>query len=75
VAPAPPRGPAAAPGFFVRPARRSGIDFFGLSAKASGFPVEFVYPSVTTIVPVNVGIIAKAKNHKAAEAFVARPDR
>ncbi len=46
------------------------IDFFGLSAKASGFPVEFVYPSVTAIVPANVGIIANAKNPKAAEAFV-----
>jgi ABC-type Fe3+ transport system substrate-binding protein len=46
------------------------IDFFGLSAKASGFPVEFVYPTVTTIVPANVGIIANAKNPKAAEAFV-----
>jgi phosphoglycerate transport regulatory protein PgtC len=46
------------------------IDFFGLSAKASGFPVEFVYPSVTTIVPANVGILANAKNQKAAEAFV-----
>jgi ABC-type Fe3+ transport system substrate-binding protein len=46
------------------------IDFFGLSAKASGFPVEFIYPSVTTIVPANVGIIANAKNQKAAEAFV-----
>ena len=46
------------------------IDFFGLSAKASGFPVEFVYPSVTTIVPANIGIIANAKNQKAAEAFV-----
>ncbi len=46
------------------------IDFFGLSAKASGFPVEFVYPSVTTIVPANVGIIANASHPKAAEAFV-----
>jgi ABC-type Fe3+ transport system substrate-binding protein len=46
------------------------IDFFGLSAKASGFPVEFVYPTVTTIVPANVGIIANAKNQKAAEAFI-----
>jgi hypothetical protein len=46
------------------------IDFFGLSAKASGFPVEFIYPTVTTIVPANVGIIAKARNQKAAEAFV-----
>src|SRR5687768_5044337 len=25
------------------------IDFFGLAAKASGFPTEFVYPSVTAI--------------------------
>jgi ABC-type Fe3+ transport system substrate-binding protein len=46
------------------------IDFFGLSAKASGFPVEFVYPTVTAIVPANVGIIANSKNQKAAEAFV-----
>lgn len=46
------------------------IDFFGLSAKASGFPVEFVYPTVTAIVPANVGIIANAKNQKAAQAFV-----
>ncbi len=46
------------------------IDFFGLSAKASGFPVEFVYPTVTAIVPANVGIIANARNLKAAEAFV-----
>jgi ABC-type Fe3+ transport system substrate-binding protein len=46
------------------------IDFFGLSAKASGFPVEFVYPSVTTIVPANVGIITNARNQNAAEAFV-----
>ncbi|MGH6768209.1 MAG: ABC transporter substrate-binding protein [Xanthobacteraceae bacterium] len=46
------------------------IDFFGLSAKASGFPVEFVYPTVTAMVPANVGIIANAKNQKAAQAFV-----
>ncbi len=46
------------------------IDFFGLSAKASGFPVEFVYPAVTAIVPANIAVIANAKNPKAAEAFV-----
>ncbi len=46
------------------------IDFFGLSAKASGFPVEFVYPTVTAIVPANIGIIANARNLRAAEAFV-----
>jgi len=32
--------------------------------------VEFVYPTVTTIVPANIGIIANARNQKAAEAFV-----
>ena len=46
------------------------IDFFGLSAKASGFPVDFVYPTVTAIVPANVGIIANSRNQRAAEAFV-----
>jgi phosphoglycerate transport regulatory protein PgtC len=46
------------------------IDFFGLSGKASGFPVEFVYPTVTAIVPANIGIIKGAKNQKAAEAFI-----
>jgi len=46
------------------------IDFFGLSAKGSGFPVEFVYPELTAIVPASVGIVNNAKNRKAAEAFV-----
>jgi ABC-type glycerol-3-phosphate transport system substrate-binding protein len=32
--------------------------------------VEFVYPTVTAIVPANIGIIAGAKNQNAAEAFV-----
>lgn len=46
------------------------IDFFGLSAKASGFPVEFVYPTVTTIVPANIGIVAGSRSPRAAQAFV-----
>jgi len=46
------------------------IDFFGLSGKASGFPVEFVYPTVTAIVPANIAIIKGAKDQKAAEAFI-----
>ena len=33
------------------------IDFFGLSSQGSGFPVEFVYPTVTTLVPANIGIV------------------
>ncbi len=46
------------------------IDFFAFSAQASGFPVKFVYPSVTTIVPANVAIIANAPNTAGAEAFI-----
>ena len=46
------------------------IDFFGLSAKASGFPVEFVYPTVTTLVPANIGMIDGARNPEAARAFI-----
>ncbi len=46
------------------------IDFFGLSAKASGFPVEFVYPTITTMVPANIGIVAGSRSPNAARAFV-----
>lgn len=46
------------------------IDFFGFSAQAAGFPVKFVYPSVTTIVPANVGIVTDAPNRAGAAAFI-----
>lgn len=46
------------------------IDFFAFSAQASGFPVGFAYPSVTTVVPANIGIIANAPNQDGAETFV-----
>ncbi len=46
------------------------IDFFGLASKASGFPVELVYPSVTAIVPANIGIIENAPNEEGAKQFV-----
>jgi phosphoglycerate transport regulatory protein PgtC len=46
------------------------IDFFGLSAQASGFPIEFVYPTVTTIVPANVGLVTNAPNQEAGKAFI-----
>ncbi|MGQ9369167.1 ABC transporter substrate-binding protein [Azospirillum sp. ST 5-10] len=46
------------------------IDFFALSSQASGFPVEFAYPTVTTIVPANIGIVKNPPNQAAAEAFV-----
>ena len=47
------------------------IDFFGLAGKASKFPVEFVYPSVTAIVPANIGMVANAKNAENARKFIA----
>jgi len=46
------------------------IDFFGLSSQASGFPVEFVYPTVTTLVPANFAIVKNAPNAEAAGVFI-----
>lgn len=46
------------------------IDFFGLSSMGSGFPVDFVYPKVTTLVPANIGIVKGAPNQAAAEEFI-----
>src|SRR5690606_27390864 len=46
------------------------IDFFGLASKASGFPVDLVYPSVTAIVPANIGVIENAPNQEGAVKFV-----
>ena len=46
------------------------IDFFGLAGKNSGFPVDFVYPSVTSIVPANIALISGGKNTAEAKKFV-----
>ncbi len=46
------------------------IDYFGLSAIASGFPVDFAYPSLTSIVPANVGILKGAPHRENARGFV-----
>lgn len=46
------------------------IDFFGLSSEASGFPVKFIYPPVTTLVPANIAIVKNAPHPKAAAAFI-----
>ncbi len=46
------------------------IDFFGLSSKASGFPVDYVYPTITTLVPANIAIVKNAPNAEAASAFI-----
>ena len=46
------------------------IDFFGFSSKASGYPVEFRYPSTTTLVPANIAIIDNAPHPDLAAAFI-----
>lgn len=46
------------------------IDFFGLSAKAQGEPVEFFYPRGTIFLPANVAVLKRAGNPVAAKAFV-----
>ncbi len=46
------------------------IDFFGLSSEASGFPVKFIYPKVTTLVPANIAILKDSPHPKAAAAFI-----
>ena len=47
------------------------IDFFGLAGKYSGFPVEFAYPSVTAVVPANIGLVVGGKNAAEARQFIA----
>jgi ABC-type Fe3+ transport system substrate-binding protein len=46
------------------------IDFFGLAGKYSGFPVEFVYPQMTSIVPANIALIAGGRNAAEGKAFI-----
>ena len=47
------------------------IDFFGLSAKYSGFPVEFTYPLDTAIVPANIALVEGAKDPESGKKFIA----
>jgi len=47
------------------------VDFFGLSSKYSGFPVEFVYPTVTAVVPANIGLVSGGRNPEEARKFIA----
>ncbi len=46
------------------------IDFFGFSSKATGYPVEFRYPSTTALVPANIAIVKNAPHPKNAAAFI-----
>lgn len=46
------------------------VDFFGLSAIASGQPIDFAYPSLTSVVPASVGVVKNGPNADNARAFV-----
>ena len=46
------------------------IDFFGLAGKYSGFPVEFIYPDITSVVPANIGLVSGSKNPSEARIFI-----
>ena len=46
------------------------IDFFGFSAVSSGLPVEFVYPSITPLVPASIGLIKGAPHEDNARKFI-----
>lgn len=47
------------------------IDFFGLAGRYSGFPVEFVYPTKTAVVPANIGLVTGGRNADDARKFIA----
>ena len=46
------------------------IDFFALSAMASGYPVGFAYPSATPITPASIGLVERGPNPEAATQFI-----
>ncbi|RJF92326.1 ABC transporter substrate-binding protein [Noviherbaspirillum saxi] len=47
------------------------IDFFALSGKFSGNPVDFAYPTKTAVVPASIALVAGAKNPAAGKRFIA----
>jgi ABC-type Fe3+ transport system substrate-binding protein len=46
------------------------IDFFGLSAIASGHPVDFAYPTLTAVVPASVAKVRNGPNAEQAATFI-----
>ena len=47
------------------------IEFFGLAARAAGFPVDFVYPGITSVVPASIAMVRGGKNAPEALKFMA----
>jgi ABC-type Fe3+ transport system substrate-binding protein len=46
------------------------IDFFGFSSKAIGYSVDFVYPTMTTLLPASIAIVKDPPHPQAAAAFI-----
>lgn len=46
------------------------IDFFAVSAKVNGAPVEMIYPERTSFLPGHIAMTASTKNAAAAQAFI-----
>lgn len=46
------------------------IDFFAVSAKANGAPVEMIYPQRSAFLPAHIAVTAATKQAAAAKAFV-----
>lgn len=46
------------------------IDFFALSAMASGYPIDFAYPTTTPIIPASIGLVADGPNPERARQFI-----
>lgn len=46
------------------------IDFYGLTAKANHYPVDFNYPTKSTFLPASIGMIKNAPNSDAAKLFI-----
>lgn len=46
------------------------LDYQALASRGAGFPVEFVHPSDTTIVPSNIGVVKNGPNAAAARQFI-----
>jgi len=46
------------------------VDFFALSARALGAPVDFIYPQGTSFLPANIAIVKRTANLDAARGFV-----
>lgn len=46
------------------------LDYQALASRGAGFPVEFIHPSDSTIVPSNIGIVKNGPNGAAARKFI-----